>query len=435
MPLAIIASLLGVAVVVPVAVLIGTAALRQGDFEDKTREFYLIDSAILATISDPQRGADGSPLAPIDYVPPTLIFCDSEGVNCAVPNVSIRSLDEELALLAAQAAKLGLPPPSLTVAATRMLTYRVGTQPTVVAGGTAVGGVPELEEDDATYYSLSASGSSQTFSYEITSDIINMSRVDFGEVKLKLRGWEESTTVDVFFFNPDHPDADADGYRPLPEDSTLLDHHHELDELLDLKCGGVTRLVLRYDGSGTPQIEAFFKNSLFATFPNVANGNLLSIYDSDDKFASELKLLVDGEETAEIHTSCSKPIKIGDVHGDFVITDLDTLPGDGSHKHGDDHEREPHTHDALHFHGEDAKDHDDKDHHVRTLADFHDHHHDAHDDHHGHHATTATTMMMSTTRTTATATTATTVTTTTTTMTTMTPTITTTQIHWVKTTI
>ena len=381
----IIASLIGLAVVVPVAVLIGTAALRQGDFEDKTREFYLVDSAILATISDLQRGANGNPLAPEDYIPPTLKFCDDKGSNCIVPNVSIRSLDEELALLAAQAAELGLDPPSLTVAATRMVTYLAGAQPAVLDGGTVIGGVPELTEDDGTYYSLSASGNSQTIIFEITSAPISMARVDFGEVKLKLRGWEESTTQDVFFFNPDHPDANADGYRALPQDSTLLDHHHELDEQLNARCGGITRILLRYTGSGASRIDVFLRNTLFITFSNVENGDILEISDSGDKFPSELKLVVDEEEAAKIHTSCSKPIGIGDDHDDFVITNLDLITGTGSHKHDDDHEREPHTHDTSHFHGKNADAHDHEDHHVPTVDDLHDHHHDAHDEHHGHH--------------------------------------------------
>ena len=281
--MAVITSLIGLAVVVSVAVLVGTAALRQGDFEDKTREFYLVDSAILATVSDLQRGANGNPLAPEDYLPPTLKFCDEEGLNCSVPNVSIRSLEQELALLARQSAGLGLEPPSLTISATRMVTYLAGAQPTVLDGANAVGGVSELTKDDGTYYSLSASGNPQTLSFEITSETTNMSKVDFGEVKLKLRGWEESTTLDVFFFNPDDPTSGPDGYRPLPDDSTLLDHHHELDELLDARCGGVTRIVLRYNGGDTPKIEAFFNNSLFTTFPDVATGDLLDIWDSGKK--------------------------------------------------------------------------------------------------------------------------------------------------------
>ena len=67
LPLAILVSLIGIAVVLPVALLVGTAALRQGEFEDATREFYLVDSAVLAVVSDLQRGADGYPLAPLDY--------------------------------------------------------------------------------------------------------------------------------------------------------------------------------------------------------------------------------------------------------------------------------------------------------------------------------------------------------------------------------
>ena len=74
---------MGLAIVVPVAVLVGTAALRQGDFEDKTREFYLTDSAVLAVISDLQRGADGDPTSPDDYIPPTVNFDNT------VPNITV----------------------------------------------------------------------------------------------------------------------------------------------------------------------------------------------------------------------------------------------------------------------------------------------------------------------------------------------------------
>ena len=113
LPLAIMASLLGLAIVVPTAVLVGTAALRQGDFEDKTRDFYLTDSAVMAVIADLQRGADGDPLPPFDYIPPTVNFGDS------VPIVSVRALETELALGSGNGSGSGLI--SQTVSTTRIV--------------------------------------------------------------------------------------------------------------------------------------------------------------------------------------------------------------------------------------------------------------------------------------------------------------------------
>jgi len=217
------ASFLGLAIVVPTAVLVGTAALRQGDFEDNTREFYLTDSVVMAVISDLQRGADGDPVAPDDYIPPTVRFGDS------VPNITVISLDAFLASLTDPVT--GKPLGSQTVSTTRMVTYETGDQPVASVGAITVGGVPELKEDDGAYFRVTAvSNSSTTFSYEITSEPIGFSSVQFGEVKLKVRGWEESTTVEVFVFNPDDPASGSDGYRPAV--SNLLDHHHALDEEL-----------------------------------------------------------------------------------------------------------------------------------------------------------------------------------------------------------
>jgi hypothetical protein len=342
----------------------------------------LTESAILAVIADLQRGADGDPLAPADYIPPTVNFDDS------VPRVTVRSLDSELA--AREADGDGSVLAFKTVATTRMVTYEAGAEPTVLVGDSAgaQGGMAELEEDDGDYYKLPAAGASQTLSYEVTSETIGFSRVDFGEVKLRLRAWEESVNLELFVYNPNHPSAGFDGYRSVPEASDLVDHHHFLDEVLDEKCGGVTGIVLEYRGTGPVDIEVFLKNDSLATFPDVTIGNLLEVLatdETDGKLHSEIALKVGGVEAAKIHTSCSKPIAIGDQHGDFIIRGLDTLPGKGSHKHNDDHEREPHTHDDDHFHGSGAKDHDHKVHHARTVADNHDAHDDAHDLHHDHH--------------------------------------------------
>ncbi|MCH8991223.1 MAG: hypothetical protein IIA44_05665 [Acidobacteria bacterium] len=216
--------------VIPTAVLVGTAALRQGDFEDQTREFYSVDSAVLAVISDLQRGADGFPVVPLDYIPPTVKFCDDKGANCTVPNITVRSLEAELALAGAQGAGLGLEPPSLTVATTRIVTYKAGAVTAPSPGGSSAGLLTDLAEDDGIYYRVTALPDSTTFSYEITSEVIGFSDVQFGKVNLVVRGWEESTFFDVFVFNPIvHPN---DGYGASPDAATLLDHHHALDDEL-----------------------------------------------------------------------------------------------------------------------------------------------------------------------------------------------------------
>ena len=230
--MAIIASIMGLAIVVPTAVLVGTAALRQGDFEDKTRSFYLTESAIQAVISDLQRGADGYPLPPNEYIPPTVNFQD------AVPNVTIRSLEAEFALQAAAAAARGEQQPSQTLSTTRIVPYEVGGPLVASIGATIQGGVPELADDDGTYFRVtSPSVSSSTFSFEITSENIGFSNVTFGEVEVKVRAWEESVKLDLFVFNSDvHPVTPGvpglDGYGTVPDASSLLDHHHEFDDQL-----------------------------------------------------------------------------------------------------------------------------------------------------------------------------------------------------------
>jgi hypothetical protein len=381
LPLAIIASLLGMAIVIPTAVMVGTAALRQGDFEDKTRESYLAESAILAVIADLQRGADGDPLAPLDYIPPTVNFAD------AVPVVSVRSLESELET--ASAASGGSVLPSKTVATSRIVTYEVGAPPTVSTGAVGLGGVEELADDDGVFFRSTAPSGATTFSYEVTSETVGFSRVDFGEVRLKIRAWEESVNLEVFLFNDDltlNPSAPFNPWVPVA--ANLLDHHHAYDETLDEKCGGVTRIVLEYTGAGPAGIEVLLKKISLGTFSGVATGGQIEVLATDattGKLHPEITLEVDGAEAAKIHTSCSRPIAVGDVHGEFVIRELATLPGKGSHKHNDDHERPPHTHDDDHFHGKYAKDHSHKDHHVRNSDDEHDAHDDAHDLHHDHH--------------------------------------------------
>lgn len=192
--------------------MVGTAALLQGKFEDETRARYIAGSAILAVISDLQRGADGAPLGPVDYIPPTLNFDDK------VPNVSIAALEAETTFQ--------------TVATRRIIAYDAGANPAASVGATVLGGREELAEDDGSYFRVSAPSGATRISYEATSSVIGFSSVDFGQVELKLRAWEEGVSLQVFVFNPQHADAGSDGYRLIPDAANLLDHHHALDDQL-----------------------------------------------------------------------------------------------------------------------------------------------------------------------------------------------------------
>ena len=95
-------------------------------------------------------------------------------------------------------------------------------------------------------------------------------------------------------------------------------------------CGGVERLVLQYTGAGPVDIAIFDKKKLLVSFPDAMSGDLLEIDGSSlrkGKLPKEVTTTVDGKKKEKIHTSCSRPIAEGDVHGDFVIDELDTLPG------------------------------------------------------------------------------------------------------------
>jgi tetratricopeptide (TPR) repeat protein len=124
----------------------------------------------------------------------------------------------------------------------------------------------------------------------------------------------------------------------------VFDHERhavrELEHLLkgtpdDAKCDGIALIELEYTGSGTDVvIEVFLKKVLLGTF-TVSQGDTFVVEATDEtkgKLHSEITLVVNGEEAAKIHTSCSKPIEVGDVHGDFEITDLEKLFSAGKGK-------------------------------------------------------------------------------------------------------
>ena len=88
------------------------------------------------------------------------------------------------------------------------------------------------------------------------------------------------------------------------------------------KCGGITSMTLAYSGgAGAITVDKGFVTA------NV--DGTYTITPEKDKLSANTKIYVGGEEAANIHTSCSKPIKVGDGNGAFTIVDLETLPAKG----------------------------------------------------------------------------------------------------------
>lgn len=199
LPMAVMATLLGALAVLSVAALVAAQFRAQAEAEDNTQAYYVADAAIMAVASDLIRGANIAPLPPNDYVPPTV------NISGAVPLIAIQTIEPAVS------------------STTKPITYLADDAPAVSIGINAVGGAAELADDDGKYYQLSASGTPQTLSYEVESSF-GLKAVDFAEVSLKLRSWEETALVEVFVYNP----ANGGGGYSMdsPAVSQLVDHRH-----------------------------------------------------------------------------------------------------------------------------------------------------------------------------------------------------------------
>jgi hypothetical protein len=111
------------------------------------------------------------------------------------------------------------------------------------------------------------------------------------------------------------PDLDA-GLLPLPECGACE--------------GKVTELTLRYDGAHEAFIEVVqrvkgkrhhWSPSGVVFSGNVAPGETFSFVGMDKKgtLGTEIRIYVDGVLATKIHTSCSQPIGVGSVYGDFTV--------------------------------------------------------------------------------------------------------------------
>ena len=93
------------------------------------------------------------------------------------------------------------------------------------------------------------------------------------------------------------------------------------------RCHGVALLELTYTNNGvgdTIDVVVDTKNAEKTSFDDVLAGVPFTIT-SATKLGSNTTLNYTGSggsRSQDIHTSCSKPIFIGQVHGDFTITDL-----------------------------------------------------------------------------------------------------------------
>jgi len=338
--MAVMASLIGAVAVLPVVVLVAAQFRAQAASEENTQAYYVADAAIMAVASDLIRGANIAPLPPNDYIPPFVKIGDT------VPLITIQTIEPEVS------------------STTKPVTYLADNTPTVLAGINPVGGTVQLADDDGDYYQLSGSGltrTTQTLSYEVESKF-GFELVDFGEVLLKVRSWEETSRLEVFVFNT--LANGAGGYSAVPDVSKLVDHHH----IRDLELPEQHKHSHEHD---------HVDHNHDAVNDDDHNHHI------DDKDAPEHEHHDHKVHHHTIHDSADEHDHHGHGHHGH---------GHGHHKgHDDDH----HGHHNVPLDADEELFHDGDqghEHHHDTSKDADHHHHEGehlnihdHPDHHGHH--------------------------------------------------
>jgi hypothetical protein len=122
--------------------------------------------------------------------------------------------------------------------------------------------------------------------------------------------------------------------RPLNDDrSPLVNPIHIEDVIMHAfeedknckyadKCKGLRSLTLEYSGGAGADLSVY-KGEI------VDNGDgtyTITPADGYDKLKSSTTIFLDGVEIQKIHTSCSQPIDVGYVYGDFTVVALDKIP-------------------------------------------------------------------------------------------------------------
>ncbi len=84
-------------------------------------------------------------------------------------------------------------------------------------------------------------------------------------------------------------------------------------------CEGITRLVLQYNGIGDPTTVAVSDGAVASV-----DGNLITILPTGDELTGNTTITI-GDDEATIHTSCSQPLDVGFVYGEYKVTAVDKV--------------------------------------------------------------------------------------------------------------
>ena len=97
------------------------------------------------------------------------------------------------------------------------------------------------------------------------------------------------------------------------------------------KCKGVRKISFQYHNSGRGHLANVRLTSKKTTYfmGSVSDGDIITADASPGKLGTNLDILVYDRLDKRVHTSCSKPIEIGMVFGDWEIVDLDKITEGG----------------------------------------------------------------------------------------------------------
>jgi len=238
LPMAILASLIGILLIVPVAATVATTARSQGNLLDDTNDAYVAEAGVLAVIEDLVHGADGEPPAPYNYLPPVV------NLDGRVPYTTVKALRDAS---------------SLPVSSRRLLNYGNAGGPTVTLGTLSVDPIvdgptagADLEAEGKKYKypfvfdvigegilpdGTSPKGASfdpnpQRAEFTFISELVDFDPTLTGDVQLDLQAWEESAEVKIYAYEWDSGSGDPTiGNLPaFPIVTRIIDHHHDGDQ-------------------------------------------------------------------------------------------------------------------------------------------------------------------------------------------------------------
>ena len=97
------------------------------------------------------------------------------------------------------------------------------------------------------------------------------------------------------------------------------------------KCKGVRKISFQYHNSGRGDLSNVKITSKDVTYfmGSVSDGDVITADASPGKLGTNTEILVYDELDQKIHTSCSKPVEIGMVFGDWEIVDIEKITEGG----------------------------------------------------------------------------------------------------------